>query len=157
MLDRIGLVLKTQNLTVSQFADKIGIQRSALSHVLAGRNNPSLDFVTKTMKAFPDLNPSWLLFGKGKMYDKATAILEEKREGGSEENVEIEEQKEGMNLEFIETEGLNSEEDLNLEGAEQNEAMGHAETATTGREVAKIILFYTDGHFKEYNPLQDTL
>lgn len=68
MIDRILLVLKTQNLTSSQFADEIGVQRSSISHILSGRNNPSLEFVTKILKRFPDINSEWILFGKGSMY-----------------------------------------------------------------------------------------
>ncbi|MEG1573028.1 MAG: helix-turn-helix transcriptional regulator [Bacteroidales bacterium] len=68
MLRRIELILKTQNLTPTQFADKLGIQRSGLSHILAGRNNPSLDFVTKVLSVFPEIQTDWLLFGKGSMY-----------------------------------------------------------------------------------------
>lgn len=60
--------MQSQNLTASQFADRIGIQRSGLSHILSGRNNPSLDFVLKVLKAFPELEPVWLLQGKGPMY-----------------------------------------------------------------------------------------
>lgn len=60
--------MQSQNLTSSQFADKLGVQRSGLSHILSGRNKPSLDFVLKVLAGFPDLNPQWLLQGKGKMY-----------------------------------------------------------------------------------------
>jgi transcriptional regulator with XRE-family HTH domain len=70
MQKRIELILEAENLTVSQFADKIGIQRSGMSHILAGRNKPSLDFVLKVLQHFPDLSTDWLLFGKGAMYDK---------------------------------------------------------------------------------------
>lgn len=55
-------------MTPSQFADTIGIQRSGMSHILAGRNNPSLDFVLKVLASFPEISPSWLLQGKGEMY-----------------------------------------------------------------------------------------
>lgn len=64
--------MQAQNLSSSQFADRIGVQRSGLSHILSGRNNPSLDFVLKVLAAFPDINPVWLLQGKGKMYDTMT-------------------------------------------------------------------------------------
>ncbi|MDR1974918.1 MAG: helix-turn-helix domain-containing protein [Bacteroidales bacterium] len=70
MQKRIELILETENLTVSQFSDRIGIQRSGMSHILVGRNKPSLDFVMKVLQSFPDLNTDWLLFGKGTMYDK---------------------------------------------------------------------------------------
>ncbi|NVN96052.1 MAG: helix-turn-helix transcriptional regulator [Bacteroidetes bacterium] len=68
MIDRILLILKTQNLSSSQFADEIGVQRSSISHILSGRNNPSLEFVTKILKRFPDINSDWIIFGKGSMY-----------------------------------------------------------------------------------------
>jgi len=68
MVDRIILILKTQDLSSSQFADEIGVQRSSISHILSGRNNASLEFVTKILKRFPDLNSDWLIFGKGPMY-----------------------------------------------------------------------------------------
>lgn len=76
MLNRIALILQTQNLTVSAFADRIGVQRSALSHVLSGRNNPSLDFVTKILRTFPEIRSQWLLFGEGKMYDSLSDVAQ---------------------------------------------------------------------------------
>lgn len=68
MVNRILQILKEENLTASQFADAIDVQRSSMSHILSGRNNPSLDFVHKILKAFPSLNTDWLMFGKGSMY-----------------------------------------------------------------------------------------
>ncbi len=68
MINRILLILKTQDLSSSQFADEIGVQRSSISHILSGRNNPSLEFVTKILKRFPDINSDWIIFGKGSMY-----------------------------------------------------------------------------------------
>jgi len=69
MTDRIELILKTQNLTPTQFADAIGIQRSSMSHILARRNKPSLDFVMKLLNRFPEINSEWLLTGKNQMFD----------------------------------------------------------------------------------------
>lgn len=68
MIKRIEALMKVKNLTASQFADTIGIQRSGMSHILAGRNNPSLDFVLKVLNVFPEISPAWLLQGKGEMY-----------------------------------------------------------------------------------------
>ncbi|MFZ4401267.1 MAG: helix-turn-helix transcriptional regulator [Bacteroidales bacterium] len=68
MISRIILILKTQNLSSSQFADEIGVQRSSISHILSGRNNPSLEFVMKVLKRFPDINSDWIISGKGSMY-----------------------------------------------------------------------------------------
>ena len=47
-----------------------------MSHILSGRNKPSLDFVLKVLAGFPDLNPQWLLQGKGKMYANMAEVVE---------------------------------------------------------------------------------
>lgn len=62
--DRLKMIIKMHNLTASSFADKIGVQRSSLSHIMAGRNKPSMDFIEKTLKSFPRVNANWLLTGK---------------------------------------------------------------------------------------------
>lgn len=69
MKDRIALLVKSLNYTATQFADEIGVQKSGISHVLSGRNNPSLDFVQKILLRFPEVNMPWLMFGKGPMFN----------------------------------------------------------------------------------------
>ena len=54
-------------MNASQFSEMIGIQRAAISHILAGRNNPSLDVIKKILKSFSTINPDWLLSGEGPM------------------------------------------------------------------------------------------
>ena len=68
MVDRINLILKAKNLTSRQFAEEIGIQPSGMSHILSGRNRPSLDFVMKVINRYPEIDINWLMFGKGEMY-----------------------------------------------------------------------------------------
>ena len=68
MKDRIGLFIKTENKTAVQFAKEIGVQPSAVSHILSGRNNPSLDFILRMLNRYDYLSTDWLLFGKGDMY-----------------------------------------------------------------------------------------
>jgi transcriptional regulator with XRE-family HTH domain len=67
MKDRVLLLIKSKNFTAAQFADEIGVQKSGVSHILSGRNNPSLDFIQKILTRFPDISTDWLLFGKGPM------------------------------------------------------------------------------------------
>lgn len=62
--DRIKLIIKANNETPSSFADAIGIKRSNLSHVLSGRNKPSLDFLSKIINSYPKVNASWLVTGE---------------------------------------------------------------------------------------------
>ena len=59
--EKIKQILVKKNITPSLFADEIGIQRSSISHILAGRNKPSLDIVQKIVKRFPDLGLNWIL------------------------------------------------------------------------------------------------
>ena len=68
MIDRINLLLKAKNISARQFAEEIGIQPSGMSHILSGRNNPSLDFVMKVVRRWPEVNINWLMFGKGEMF-----------------------------------------------------------------------------------------
>lgn len=67
MNSRISLVLRTKNITPSQLADDLGVQRSGISHILNGRNKPSLDFIQKIIKRYPDISMTWLMFGEGPM------------------------------------------------------------------------------------------
>ena len=68
MNTRLKQFLAAENITQAQFADRINVVRASVSHVLAGRNNPSFDFIKEMMAQYPNLNIEWLMFGKGKMY-----------------------------------------------------------------------------------------
>lgn len=68
MKERILEFLRRENKTSSQFAEEIGVQPSGISHIISGRNNPSLDFVLKMLEKYQYLSTEWLLFGKGMMY-----------------------------------------------------------------------------------------
>lgn len=67
MKDRIAHIIRAKNLTAAEFAARLGIQPSNVSHLLAGRNNPSLEFVKKLKETFPEYNLEWIVFGKGPM------------------------------------------------------------------------------------------
>lgn len=62
---RIKKLMDYHQLTATLFADKIGVQRSSISHILSGRNKPSLDFILKITTEFKDVDIHWLLSGKG--------------------------------------------------------------------------------------------
>ncbi|HEY6142556.1 MAG TPA: helix-turn-helix transcriptional regulator [Flavobacterium sp.] len=64
-IKRLEIILDYYGLNASSFADKIGVQRSSLSHLLSGRNKPSLDFILKILDVFPDVDLYWVLNGKG--------------------------------------------------------------------------------------------
>jgi transcriptional regulator with XRE-family HTH domain len=62
--DRIRMIIDSHQLTAGAFAERIGVQRSNVSHVLSGRNKPSFEFVEKVLLAFPKVQAHWLLTGK---------------------------------------------------------------------------------------------
>lgn len=61
--ERLQYIMKLNNLSASAFADKIDVQRSSISHILSGRNKPSLEFIQKVLTAFPKVSSDWLLTG----------------------------------------------------------------------------------------------
>ena len=67
MKERIAQIIQKEDMTAAQFAEKIGISPSSLSHILSGRNNPSLEVVMKIPKACDYISLDWLLYGEGQM------------------------------------------------------------------------------------------
>ena len=80
MINRINLILRAKNITARQFAEEIGIQPSGMSHILGGRNNPSLDFVSKVLRRYPEIDANWLLLGKGEMYSSTSNFVASKND-----------------------------------------------------------------------------
>lgn len=62
--DRLSHILRAKNLTATQFAEMMQIQPSNVSHLLSGRNKPSLDFLIKLKEIFPEYNYEWIILGK---------------------------------------------------------------------------------------------
>jgi transcriptional regulator with XRE-family HTH domain len=129
--ERLQMVMKMHNLNASQFADKIGVQRSSISHILTGRNKPSLDFVQKTLQYFPRVNAEWFVTGK------------------SESNTLKREEKDLSDVAYsFDSEGLVVESDS---GKNEKELPLNS-LAKEVEEVAveKIVWFYSDGSYKVY-------
>ncbi len=63
--ERIALIIEEKGYSYSGFAHEIGVQRANVSHILSGRNRPSLDLVQRILRTFPELDPEYLLLGEG--------------------------------------------------------------------------------------------
>ena len=74
MVERIRALLESRQLTPTQFADLIGVARPIVSHILSGRNKPSLEVVQRILAAMPDLAMPWLLNGSGPMLAVAGSL-----------------------------------------------------------------------------------
>ena len=68
MNQRLQQFLSAENLTQTQFAERLGVAKASVSHILAGRNKPGFDFIESLSRQFPNLNLEWLISGRGKMY-----------------------------------------------------------------------------------------
>ena len=79
MNTRLKQFIAAENITQAQLADTINVVRASVSHILAGRNKPSYEFISGLMRHYPNLNLEWLMFGKGKMYkdSRSEQILQE--------------------------------------------------------------------------------
>ena len=75
IVSRIEEVRKNHQLTAASFATKIGVQRSAISHILSGRNKPSLEFLMKIHDSFDEVNLEWLILGKPSPISQNLEIL----------------------------------------------------------------------------------
>jgi len=87
-IQRLQKVITYYNLSASAFADKTGVQRSSISHILSGRNKPSLEFVMKILSHFPEVNLYWLLNGKGEFPSQQKLLNDDAKEStkASEDN-----------------------------------------------------------------------
>lgn len=75
---RIATLIESLGMKTADFADKVGIQKSAVSHLIGGRNKPSFEVIGSMLQAFPELNPDWLILGKGDMWRKVETVLSTK-------------------------------------------------------------------------------
>ena len=166
MINRIQLILKTKNISPSQFADQIQVQRSGVSHILSGRNNPSLDFILKILRTFPEIDADWLLFGKGQMNNLAT-----KPEVAAKVQEEIPAKKKVQPDLFAQSFLESTKEETNEVKVEPPAAVVTEKVIETVAEakppdteitekpkkieqqekIEKIVVFYSDT-FKEYSP-----
>ena len=150
MLERILDIIKKKKLTPSQFADEIGIQRSGISHIRSGRNNPSLEFVMKVLKRYPDIKPEWLLYGT-MTEDKAAQSVEESI--ARSEKVNIAEKVPDKVLPNDVPATLFDDPGV-VESKSENKPVRSLKKEKSGKKIEKIVVFYDDRTFREYEPEQ---
>lgn len=129
LVARIKKILDESELSSAAFADKIGVQRSSISHILSGRNKPSLDFILKVLDAFPTVHSDWLLLGISKSNPITNPEIDLFSESKQESNLSatIEAQPSPPPLSSI---------DQNIDA--------------TDKEIKQITIFYNDGSCSTY-------
>lgn len=126
--------ITSMNLSPSRFADEIGVQRSSISHILSGRNKPSLDIVQKIIRRYPEIGTQWLL----------------------EEPSESDPPAHSSGIRNVE--GENNGRELSAgtgntgsgEEATSNDQAGQFKSAE--KQIVKIVVFYSDGTFSDFSP-----
>lgn len=140
MIDRIKKLMEYKKLSATQFSDEIEIQRSSLSHVLSGRNKPSLDFMLKIKNTYPEIELDWLLLGKGNMMSKADLSNHFVQTTEPEKNIE-------PGIDF----GIQEEVRAPSEEAEPLKLKTTGIIAKNTDELPiRVLLFYPDNTFESY-------
>ncbi|MDC0874426.1 helix-turn-helix transcriptional regulator [Flavobacteriaceae bacterium] len=125
-LERLEFLMENNQLNATAFAEKIGVQRSSVSHILSKRNKPSLEFMLKIYEHFEEVNLEWLILGnqniplptppKDKNETLEMDLIQEDQKKEKVQNVQA------------------------FDGVQKNE------------EVSQIIQLYKDGSFRTYFP-----
>jgi transcriptional regulator with XRE-family HTH domain len=138
MKTRIIEFLKSENKTSAQLAEEIGVQPSGISHILSGRNKPSLDFVIKMLEKYPFLSTDWLLFGKGDIYKEPSMQTLFNESVKSDNSVEISEKPDIR--------------DPGHEKSRDNPIDFELKGKRSATRVQKIVWFFSDNSFREFVP-----
>jgi len=146
MKDRIITFLQNENKSHAQFAEEIGVQPSGISHIISGRNNPSLDFVIKMLHRYPSLSAEWLLFGREPMYKYVAqpTLFNGEPSISPSEPVTEESGTETSPDVFSSSE----EPEIVRESNKQQPDPGVA----TEKRLSRVLFFYSDKTFSEYLP-----
>ncbi len=126
---RLEKIIDYYDLSAAAFADQIEVGRSSISHILSGRNKPSLDFVMKVISHFPEVELYWLLNGKGE-FPKERSVSPPQPKVPSKPITpapEIEQSSPGIQQRNI-----------------------SKDSTQKGRQIRKIVIFYTDGSFEAF-------
>ena len=146
MKDRIIQIMEMENLSSTLFAEKLGISKAVVSHILNGRNNPSLDVVSRIIQEMPYINSDWLINGDGKML----------KDGYDEKKIL-------QNKDLFANEPLNSigrynnskESPLSIGDETENDVQSIASeqlrpVVTSAKKITQIIIYYDDNTFDTF-------
>jgi transcriptional regulator with XRE-family HTH domain len=126
---RLQKIIDFYGVTATTFSENLAFNRSTISHLLAGRNKPSLEFVMKVLQTYPEIDLYWLLYGKGSFPTPTTKVSAKIKASNIQEKIP-------------EVEAKNS--------IFENSVLKNSNTSA----IERIILCYKDGTFMQYNNSQ---
>ncbi len=154
MKDRLRKIIEYEQISYTKFADEIDIQRSGVSHLLSGRNNPSLEVIQKILRRYDYIDPEWLLLGKGTMIKDekkeiqgnlfSESLITELDDKPAETPNTIEEKSEA-DEKLVENNTVSEKFEKNI--PEASEALNIKD-----KKITKIVIFYSDKTFSDFVP-----
>ena len=164
--DKIKQILIDKNLTPSYFADEIGVQRSSISHILSGRNRPSFDIIQKIIRRFPELGYEWIMeeetqlpnqprqaVGYGVQRSTQPSAVDQRERFIGQPQPSISYTTPSVSTRTQRTEIAPVVQQPYASSVETSS--GNVEPpliSISEKKVEKILIFYTDGSFREYSP-----
>lgn len=145
MQTRIQKIIEDKNLSPSNFADEVGLNRAVVSHILHGRNKPGLENLQRILATYPDINPGWLISGIGPMYlegfgdPKTPTLFDEDPENPTNPPDKTEYSRE-----------IESKPTFNTPKQSANQSVSLK--IPTSVKVKKIAVFYSDNTYEEFVP-----
>lgn len=171
--DRLLYIFENYFLNATTFADKIGVQRSSMSHILSGRNKPSLDFILKIYDAFPEINLPWLTLGEGEFSKKninstqvlasTTLLPKEKEEFIKNDEIEFEVKNFTTDTDEITPDNtLKNDNNIDIPNPllenksepiiEEEKVINTNQLPVFDEKIDQVMIFYKDGTFKTFHP-----
>ncbi|PKV51084.1 bacteriophage CI repressor-like protein [Aquimarina sp. MAR_2010_214] len=145
---RIQKIMDYHAVSASSFADYMGVGRSSISHILSGRNKPSLDFVMKIVDAYTDVDLQWLLYGKGTFPKSENVSVEKKNPLPNTSTI---------NQPTSAPTTISKQDLFSQSSPEEKTATPNTPTLekisrgiSTENNIDRIVIFYTDGTFNSY-------
>ena len=137
--DRLAHIIRAKNLTATQFADMMQIQPSNVSHLLSGRNKPSLDFLIKLKDIFPEYSFDWIILGKKPITinDRDTTFKEDLFQP-----VQM--------LDLNDKEYQDNDTKMNVQ-VDNLETMSEENNVELSKKIKQIVYIYEDHTFEIYN------
>ena len=147
---RIEKIMNHYSISASSFADAMGVGRSSISHILSGRNKPSLDFVMRIIEAYHEVSLQWLLYNEGTFPLSSNMKISETSVPSSStppENAAAQE---------IEQDLFSNSDDVleneNEESTTETKETPLLQKTENDERIDKIVIFYKDGTFLSYTP-----
>ncbi len=146
MKDRIELIRQREGMSSSDFAEAIGVARATVTHILQGRNKPSLDVMLGIHKRFPQVSLDWLLTGKGEMHGKEARNFQSDLFSGPENRLNPDIRTERS--EYARENALESP--YSLPEIPVKEVVKYIEKPT--RKITEIRIFFDDNTYEIFKP-----